>query len=195
MNPLAARPLPTSFYDRPVQDVARDLLGAFLVRTIGGQRLVGRIVETEAYGGPEDLASHASRSRSGRAAVMFGPPGRAYVYLIYGIHHCLNVVTGPEGTAEAVLIRALEPIEGISVRTDGPGRLARALAIDRALNGARLDGEQLRIAEPAGEPFEIATGRRIGVDYAGEWADRPWRFWISGNRHVSARSVRGAPRR
>jgi DNA-3-methyladenine glycosylase len=115
---------------------------------------------------------------------MYGPPGRAYVYLIYGMHHCLNAVTEPEGVAAAVLLRALEPLENVAERTDGPGRLCRALRVDRSLNGAWLDGPELWIGPGDRPDFEIASGPRVGVAYAGEWATRPWRFWI-----------RAAPRR
>src|SRR5262245_9463578 len=120
---------------------------------------------------------------------MFGAPGVAYVYLIYGMHHCLNVVTEPPGYPGAVLIRALEPLEGLDGRTDGPGRICKELAIDRRLNGAELAPPELWLE--AGQAVgAIASGPRIGVDYAGEWAARPWRFWIPGNRSVS----RGASR-
>jgi DNA-3-methyladenine glycosylase len=157
-----------------------------LVRRLpSGERRSGRIVETEAYVGADDLASHAARGKpSGRASVMYGPPGRAYVYLIYGMHNCLNAVTEREGFPAAVLLRALEPLENVATRTDGPGRLCRALAIDRSLNGARLDGSELWVEPAERRDVEIASGPRIGVDYAGEWAQRPWRFWI-----------RAAPRR
>ena len=191
----AAPKLPHAFYRRATLDVAVDLLGRRLVHVRpgleGDVRRAGRIVETEAYVGPEDLASHASRGRTARTGVMFGPPGFAYVYLIYGLHHCLNAVTEAEGFPAAVLIRALEPAPGVAGRTDGPGRLCRALGIDRSLNGADLSGDRLyveagdrplEVARPAGR---VATGPRVGVGYAGEWADRPWRFWLEGNPWVS----------
>lgn len=189
-NPDALAP---DFYARDTIDVARDLLGATLVRIIDGTRLSGTIVETEAYCGAEDRASHASRGASGRARIMYGPPGVAYVYLIYGMHNCLNAVTEAAGTAGAVLIRAIEPQQPSLARTDGPGRLCRALAIDRSLNGAPLDGPDLWIEPAATPPDSICQGRRVGVDYAGDWADREWRFWIDGNRWVSARATARAP--
>src|SRR3954463_6352376 len=117
------RPLPRDFYDRPADVVARELLGALLLRRTGDRLRIGRIVETEAYLGPHDLAAHSARGRTPRTEVMFGPPGHAYVYLIYGIHHCLNVVTEAEGHAAAVLIRALEPIRVVEGNTKGPGLL------------------------------------------------------------------------
>jgi DNA-3-methyladenine glycosylase len=184
-------PLPQAFYDRRTHEVAADLLGRRLVCTEGGRIRAGRIVETEAYVGPEDLACHASRGRTLRTAVMFGPPGFAYVYLIYGLHHCLNAVTEGEGYPAAVLIRALEPEAGLAGRTDGPGRLCRALGIDRSFNGEDLAGGRLFVEagdRPAGEarPRQpLASGPRIGVAYAGEWAGRPWRFWLQGNPWVS----------
>lgn len=181
-------PLPRDFYDREADAVARDLLGAWLVHHHAAEAAprVGRIVETEAYLGPHDLASHSSKGRTARNASMFGPPGHAYVYLIYGMHHCLNAVTGPEGHGAAVLIRAIEPIEGIEGNTRGPGRLCRALGIDRRLDGADLLGDELFLAQPAGaEPFEVLAGPRIGVDYAGAWVEKPLRFRIAGNPFVS----------
>jgi DNA-3-methyladenine glycosylase len=129
--------------------------------------------------GREDLASHAARGQpSGRASTMYGPPGRAYVYLIYGRHHCLNAVTEREGFPAAVLIRALEPRGQTGARADGPGRLCRWLEVDRSLNGVRLDGPELWVEPAERRDFEVATGWRIGVAYAGEWAERPWRFWV-----------------
>ena len=117
---------------------------------------------------------------------MFGPPGHAYVYLIYGVHHCLNVVTEPEGHAAAVLIRALEPVRNIEGSTKGPGLLCRALGIDRSHNGHDLVGDDLFLAEPDDrEPFEVVARPRIGVAYAGEWAEKPLRFYIRGNPFVS----------
>lgn len=179
-------PLPRTFYDRDAEPVARDLLGCLLAHRVGGALRVGRVVETEAYLGPHDRASHSSRGPTARNRAMFGPPGHAYVYLIYGVHHCLNAVTGPGGQASAVLIRALEPVLGIDGRTRGPGLLCRALAIDRAQDGADLVGPDLFFSRPdAPEPFTVAARPRVGVGYAGEWADRPLRFIIEGNPFVS----------
>ena len=177
--------LPRDFYIRDTETVALELLGKHLVhRSAIGVR-IGRIVEAEAYIGPHDRASHSARGVTPRTRVMFGPPGHAYVYLVYGIHHCLNVVTEPKGHGAAVLLRALEPVYGIDKRTCGPGLLCRAMGIDRRLNGCDLCGEELFIAEADKEPFAVMRRPRIGVDYAGEWAERPLRFYIKGNPHVS----------
>ncbi len=157
------------------------------VRTVEGRQRVGRIVETEAYLGPHDLAAHSAHGRTARTEVMFGLPGHAYVYLIYGMHHCLNVVTGPGNHASAVLLRALEPVRNIDVSASGPGRLCRALAIDRRLNGHVLTSGELILALPD-QPvsdFQVEARPRVGVDYSGEWAHRPLRFCIAGNRFVS----------
>ena len=180
------RPLPRAFYDRDAESVARDLLGARLAHRDGGVLRVGRVVETEAYIGPHDLAAHSARGRTPRTEVMFGPPGFAYVYLIYGVHHCLNAVTGAEGTAAAVLIRAVEPVENVEGDTRGPGRLCRALGIDRRCNGHDLVGPDLFFAAAAAPPAEGVVARpRVGVDYAGDWAERPLRFYLAGSRFVS----------
>ena len=182
--------LPRTFYDRNAKEVAPDLLGMHLIRTINGEAQVGRIVETEAYLGPPDLAAHSSKGMTKRTSVMYGPPGFAYVYLIYGMYHCLNAVTGPGGHASAILIRALEPITAISGATNGPGRLCRALGIDLRLYGYDLtSGGELTIARPKDpdQSFKIATSPRIGVDYAKEWAQEPLRFTIAGNPCLSRR--------
>lgn len=181
--------LPRSFYARETLLVARELLGMHLVRRGPAGRQVGRIVETEAYKGPKDLAAHSSRGRTQRTEVMFGPPGRAYVYFIYGFWNCLNVVTAAEGVPHAVLIRGIEPIEGISATTHGPGLLCRALHIDRELNGVDLLGDALSIERP--ERYRaprIARSARIGVDYAGDWAKKPWRFFERDSIYVSTAS-------
>src|SRR5688572_15254675 len=140
--------LPRDFYDRDTIEVAKDLLGKHLVHVSGGVERVGRIVEVEAYLGPHDLAAHSAKGLTPRTKPMFGPPGHAYVYLIYGIYHCMNVVTQPEGKAAAVLIRALEPVQNIVGSTKGPGLLCRALAINRSHTGHDLVGEDLFLAEP-----------------------------------------------
>ncbi len=183
--------LPSAFYDRPTLTVARELLGCWLVHELPDGRREGRVVETEAYVGPEDRASHASRGRTARTSVMFGEAGNAYVYLIYGMHHCLNVVTEAEGYPAAVLIRALEPGHGVTLATNGPGRLCRALGIDRSLNGADLTAGLLRIESRGDRPpaDQISTSPRIGVDYAGAWAERPWRFFLAASPSVSVRRV------
>jgi DNA-3-methyladenine glycosylase len=187
------RKLPRSFYAR--EDtllVARELIGTHLVHDDGVTRRVGRIVETEAYMGPEDLAAHSARGLTKRTEVMFGPPGHAYVYFIYGFWFCLNVVTSRKGVPHAVLLRALEPIEGISDKTWGPGLLCRAMGIDRALNGTDLCADRLWLEPPRGSapPARIGSSPRIGVDYAGSWAKRPWRFFDRASPFVSTASAR-----
>lgn len=188
-----SRKLPRSFYAR--EDtvlVARELIGMHLVHDDGDARSVGRIVETEAYMGPEDLAAHSSRGRTQRTEVMFGPPGRAYVYLIYGFWNCMNVVTARKGVPHAVLLRGVEPIEGIEDKTWGPGLVCRAMRIDRTLNGADLCADRLWIERPRGSATPVSIGRapRIGVDYAGHWAKRPWRFFDRASPYVSTASAR-----
>lgn len=196
---MSFEPLPRAFYDRDTVQVARDLLGALLVREYEGHLLVGRIVETEAYVGPDDQASHASVGRTERNAVMFGPPGHAYVYVIYGMHHCLNAVTEREGFPAAVLIRALEPVQGIEIMrklrghrpdvelTNGPGKLCQALAIDLSLYGHDLcAGTGLWIAGNELKPGEaIVAGPRVGVRGDRRARTIPWRFAIRGNPYVS----------
>ncbi|MCP9468629.1 MAG: DNA-3-methyladenine glycosylase [Nitrospira sp.] len=169
---VLARP----YFLRPTLTVARDLIGKYLVRHRGREVLAGKIVEVEAYVGTADKACHASKGRTARTDVMFGPPGVAYVYLIYGIYHCLNVVTEREGFPAAVLIRAAE-VDGEII--DGPGRLCRLFEIDRSLNRHDLTLKQSLWFEDRGIPVSrrnIDQLPRIGVDYAGEWAHKPWRF-------------------
>jgi len=178
--------LPRAFYDRDTVVVARELLGMHLVREWNGVERIGRIVEVEAYLGPHDLAAHSSRGRTERTRVMFGPPGHAYVYLVYGIHCCMNVVTEREGHASAVLLRAVEPVKNIEGPTRGPGLLCRAMGIDRQLNGYDLTRDEFHIAGPrTTEPVSIVRRPRIGVAYAGRWARRLLRFYIQGNPFVS----------
>ena len=182
----AARRLPRSFYDRDTTLVAQELLGKHLVHVVGGVERVGRIVETEAYLGPHDLAAHSARGLTNRTRIMFGPPGHAYVYLIYGMHWCMNVVTEKEGHASAVLLRAVEPVKNIDGRTQGPALLCKAMAIDRRQNGADLVSEAFYIARPPNEePVRIVKRPRIGVDYARHWARRLLRFYVHGNPFVS----------
>ena len=147
------------FFERPTLEVARALLGKLLVRQVGDRRLVGRLVEVEAYCGPDDLAAHSARGRTPRTEVMYGPPGHAYVYLIYGMHHCLNFVTRPAGEPQAVLIRALEPGPAVG-RTSGPGLLCRALEIDRSLDGAPLRPPELYVLDDGFRPSEVFTTPR-----------------------------------
>ncbi|HEX7044617.1 MAG TPA: DNA-3-methyladenine glycosylase [Burkholderiales bacterium] len=185
-RPLAMRKLPRAFYNRDPVIVAQALLGKCLVHHADGVERIGRIVEVEAYLGPHDLAAHSSRGLTPRTKVMFGPPGHAYVYLIYGMHWCMNVVTQREGMASAVLLRALEPVQNIESRTQGPGLLCRALGIDGRYNGHDLLSDGLYIAAPrARERFTIVRRPRIGVEYAGHWARRLLRFYIKGNPYVS----------
>jgi DNA-3-methyladenine glycosylase len=185
------------FYEQPTLAVARELLGKYLVRKHPDGKTVGRIVEAEAYVGPKDLACHASRGRTARTEIMFGPAGYAYVYFIYGVYYCLNIVTEEVDHASAVLIRALEPVEGIELmkkrrRTEvernlasGPGKLCQAFAIDKALNGVDVC-RSIMYVEDRGEPSsKILATPRIGVDYAGKWKDKRWRFLIRGNEFVS----------
>lgn len=172
------RILSKSYFNRSTLVVAKSLLGKYLVRQNGKETIAGKIVEVEAYVGPHDLACHASKGRTLRTDVLFGPPGISYVYLIYGMYHCLNVVTERAEFPAAVLIRALE-IDGALV--DGPGRLCRALDIDLSLN--RLDmtaGRQLWIEDRGLRVPQAQVGRfpRIGVAYAGSWAEKPYRFRI-----------------
>jgi DNA-3-methyladenine glycosylase len=199
------KPLPVSFYRRPAETVARELLGRWLVREAGGERLVLRLVETEAYLGAPDAASHAAGGRrTERNESLYLPGGYAYVYFIYGIHFCLNAVTGHPDVGSAVLLRAGEPVEGETAMrrrrglldrprpvrpgdvAGGPGRLCQALAIDRAQDAAPLYRGELKILE--GDPVaadEVIRGARVGVDYAGEAAAWPLRFAERGNPHVS----------
>jgi DNA-3-methyladenine glycosylase len=188
--------LPRAFYDRPTADVARDLLGKVLVHG----RTAGIIVETEAYLGGDDLAAHSARGITDRTRVIFGPPGHAYVYVIYGVYECLNLICEPEGQPGCVLIRAIEPVAGIELMRErrpearkdedlasGPGKLTLAMAITRAQNGADVTRGSLVVRQPA-EPrhVEIAVTRRIGIT---KCADLPLRFVVRGNRFVSGKKV------
>ncbi len=204
-------------FDADAETLARGLLGCLLVRALpGGVRLAGRVVETEAYVGVEDAASHAyGGRRTRRNESMYGPPGTAYVYLIYGLHCCFNVACGPAGTPRAVLVRALEPVEGLDVMRrlrapagaappdralcSGPGKLCQALAIDRGLDGADLAaGPELYLCAPPARPpgaappgdaddAHVARGPRVGVAYAGAWAAAPLRFAVAASAHLSVR--------
>jgi DNA-3-methyladenine glycosylase len=178
--------LPRAFYDRDTELVARELLGKYLVHAQSDVARIGRIVETEAYIGAHDLASHSSKGVTPRTRIMYGPPGHAYVYIIYGMHHCMNVVTEGEGHGAAVLLRAVEPVAGIDGNTKGPGLLCRAMGIDRRLNGVDLLGNELYVAEgDSQEAFRVIERPRIGVAYAKEWASANLRFYIEGNGFVS----------
>jgi DNA-3-methyladenine glycosylase len=184
--------LPRTFYARPTLAVARDMLGKRLVHVAGdGVRRSGRIVETEAYVGPHDRASHARVGPKGRAALMYGIAGVAYVYLIYGMHNCFNAVTEADGFPGAVLVRAIEPLENAE-RGSGPALVCRSLHIDRTCNGLDLTTSSLSLEDaPAVPDAEVRVGPRIGVDYAGEWAAHPWRFWIADSPHTSRQRVSG----
>lgn len=199
--------LSREFYHQDTLSAARLLLGKYLVRRLeNGETLVGRITETEAYIGRCDRACHAyGYRRTARTETLFAPPGHAYIYLIYGMYHCLNFVTEPEGEPAAVLLRSLQPTAGLETMlrlrygdkpltpprlrhlADGPGKLCRALALTRAENGLDLTGDTLFLCDspediglpcPAVPPERLRTGPRIGVDYAGEAKDFPWRFWL-----------------
>jgi DNA-3-methyladenine glycosylase len=175
-----------AFYDRDTVEVAKELLGKHLVHVVDGVKRVGRIVEVEAYLGPHDLAAHSSRGLTNRTKVMFGPPGHAYVYMIYGMHWCMNVVTEKEGQAAAVLLRALEPVAHLEGRTQGPALLCKAMGIDGRLTGHDLVSDTLYIDDPRDDrTIRIVKRPRIGVDYAGHWAKRLLRFYIAGNAFVS----------
>jgi DNA-3-methyladenine glycosylase len=196
-----AKKLPREFYTRSnVLTVARELLGKLLVVPTGdGTRVSGIIVETEAYRGPQDRASHAyGGRRTKRTETMYGIGGTAYVYFVYGMYNQFNVVTNVPDIPHAVLVRALEPVEGIEIMrdrrhihsdhqlTNGPGKLCIALGIDRTLDRADLTGDKVWLEQGRPVPrSKIASGPRIGIDYAEEWIDKPWRFWIKDNPFVS----------
>ena len=184
---MSPRRLPASFYRRPALDVARDLLGRTLCRKLAdGSVLRGRLVEVEAYDGPNDRASHAFRRMTRRNRWMFESGGLAYIYLVYGMHHCLNVVTGEAGYPAAILLRTAESPGASSA--SGPGRLTRAFQVDRALDGSSFVSGPLWIE--AGEPVPdraVRRTRRIGVDYAGSWASRRYRFIIAHHPALSGK--------
>ncbi len=174
-----------SFYQQPTLKLSQQLLGKFLVRTLKQkQKIVGKIVETEAYVGPQDLASHASRGRTPRTEVMFGEGGFWYVYLVYGMYYCLNIVTEHKNYPAAILIRAVEPVSGIKpgIKTNGPGKLCRAFKIDKSLNSTPAFGKTAKLwIEDKGlilKPSQIKKSPRVGVDYAGIYKNKLWRFYI-----------------
>jgi DNA-3-methyladenine glycosylase len=190
--------LPRGFYARPVLVVARACIGKWLVSRTAQGEAAGRIVEAEAYRGPLDLAAHSSRGLTKRTAAMFGPPGHAYIYLLYGVSWALNLVAASKGEPHAVLIRALEPALGFDLMghrrgkpagsrelTNGPGKLTQALGITGDRYGADLCGDELFLEEPPYPPGRIGRSRRVNVDYAGAWAHKLWRFYERGNRYVS----------
>ena len=183
---------PLSYYLKDARTLAKELLGAFLVHRVADAsdqlERVGRIVETEAYRGPRDAASHARVGLTERTRVLLGPPGRAYVYLVYGMHECFTVVCYRAGEGHAVLVRAVEPVKGVApgARGDGPGRLAKALHLTRAHNdGDLVRGPVFLSPRPSGDRVDVGRSARVGVAYAGEMATRPWRFFDRASRHVS----------
>ncbi len=192
---LVAAKLDRAFYLRDARVVARALIGTYLVHAPAGAAgeaaRVVRIVETEAYCGPKDLACHARVGLTSRTRTLLGPPGHAYVFLIYGMYDCFNVTCRGEGTGHAVLVRGGEPVLGIAsgVRGDGPGRLGRAMGLTRRDDGADLTGETLFLSARTRRP-RITVSARVGVAYAGEWADRPWRFFDAASPHASRPSKR-----
>ena len=200
--------LDREFYNRDSILVAKELLGKVLVHEKGGQIISAKIVEAEAYMGFEDKAAHSyGGRRTSRVEVMYGDPGFSYVFMIYGMHCCFNIVTNEKEKPQAVLIRAAEPLEGTEwmaqrrfgksyeeltksqrrCLTNGPGKLCCALSIDRSFNGMDLCGNEIYVEEGKGENFSIVTAKRVGVDYAEEAKDYPWRFYIAGNEYVSVK--------
>ncbi|MGH7914265.1 MAG: DNA-3-methyladenine glycosylase [Candidatus Binataceae bacterium] len=192
--------LPRSFYARSVLVVARECIGKLLVHRTPEGEAAGRIVEAEAYRGPLDLAAHSARGLTKRTAVMFGPPGHAYIYLIYGLSWAMNIIVASEGEPHGVLIRALEPIRGwelMALRrgkpagarelTNGPGKLTQALGITGDDYGCDLCGDRLFLEETDHFVAKIRRSARINVDYAGAWAEKQWRFYECDNRYVSVR--------
>lgn len=196
------------FYNRDSIVVAKELLGKVLVYESGGQKISAKIVETEAYMGIEDKAAHSyGGRRTPRVEVMYGGPGVAYIFLIYGLHCCFNIVTNEADIPQAVLIRAVEPVEGRECMaqrrfgtsyeqltksqrkglTNGPGKLCGALSIDRNVNGEDLCGNNLYLEEGEDQEFSIVTTKRVGIDYSEEARDYPWRFYIKDNEYVSVR--------
>jgi DNA-3-methyladenine glycosylase len=196
MNEFDHNPISREFYLQPTVDAARDLLGKVLVHRTRRGILAGRIVETEAYTS-NDPACHACKGMTKRNAMMFGEPGHAYVYFTYGMYHCFNAVTAPEGVGEAVLVRAAEPLEGVEIMEEnrgtevltnlcsGPGKLCMAFGLDRRHNGLDLTNSELVIVDDGWLPGEIVTATRIGIRLG---ADLPWRFYLAGNPHVSRRN-------
>ena len=213
---LKLQRLKSKFYHQNTFKIAKALLGQFIIRKIGKKMLIGKIVETEAYYGPNDLASHASAGKTERTKIMFDQPGTAYIYLIYGMYYCFNIVTEARNFPAAILIRAVEPISGfchgelsrtITKATNGPGKFCRAFKIDKKLNGENLitskklylaedlksSSADLRRSKPTSvgedrslkERRQIKSTKRIGVDYAGKYKNKLWRFYLKDNQFVS----------
>ena len=198
LSATESRKLPREFYARPVLVVARECIGKVIVHRTGRGIAAGRIVEVEAYRGPLDLAAHSARGLTKRTAAMYGPPGHAYVYLLYGISWAMNIVTTADGEPHAVLIRAIEPLRGLALMarrrgkssdsrelTNGPGKLTNALAITGADYGRDLCGGRLYLEHSELPVGKVGRSPRINVDYAGDWALKRWRFYERGNRYVS----------
>lgn len=201
---IEIQPLPDAFFQRPdVVAIAKELLGKVLVTRFGGEVTSGRIVETEAYAGEIDRASHAFKGRTRRTAVMYGSGGVAYVYLCYGLHQMFNIVTNAEGTPHAILVRAVEPLEGVGVMlrrtgkakpdytlTRGPGNVGKAFGFHTSQCGLPVTGADIMIGDDGYQMPEacITASPRIGVDYAGDHALWPYRFYIRGNKYVSGRT-------
>lgn len=200
--------LEREFYNRDSIVVAKELLGKVLVHEVDGQRITAKIIETEAYMGVEDKAAHSyGGRRTSRVEVMYGSPGFSYIFLIYGMYCCFNIVTNEKEIPQAVLIRAVEPLEGTewmaqrrfgkpfeeltkSQRrglTNGPGKLCGALSLDRSHNGIDLCGNDIYVEESKSHNFSVVTTKRVGIDYAEEAKDYPWRFYIEGNEYVSVK--------
>ncbi|MFA5051960.1 MAG: DNA-3-methyladenine glycosylase [Patescibacteria group bacterium] len=175
-----------NFFCQPTLRVARGLLGKFILRKVGRRTIVGMIVETEAYVGFKDKASHASKGKTPRTAIMFGPPGFAYVYMIYGMYYCFNIVTQRGGYPAAVLIRAVEPVGQNRVRPSGPGKVCQYFRIDKHLNGADVCGRELWVEDRRVQicKKDIIRAKRVGVDYAGPYRHKLWRFSIRPNIFV-----------
>ncbi len=185
--------LTQNFYNRPTLKVARELLGCYLFRKTSDGIMVGKIIETEAYCGPKDKANHASKGLTPRTAPMFGKAGYSYIYLIYGMYNCLNIVTEKEGYPAAVLIRSIEPIKGVELMmknrnsniskiknlTNGPGKLCQALSLNKEQNNLDITTKKNNIwIENSSQKYKIKKSPRVGIDYAGEYKDKLWRFWI-----------------
>lgn len=200
--------LSRDFYNRDSLIVAKELLGKVLVHHVNGHAITAKIVETEAYMGVDDKAAHSyGGRRTQRVEVMYGDPGFSYVFIIYGMHYCFNVVTKEKGNPQAVLIRALEPLDGLDIMalnrfsksyndltntqiknlTNGPGKLCSAMLINKSLNGEDLCGNNLYIEETNNENFSFVSTKRVGIDYAEEAKDYPWRFYIKDNKYVSVK--------
>lgn len=196
------------FYNKDSLIVAKELLGKLLVHEVNGQKISVKIVETEAYMGVTDRAAHSyGGKRTPRVEVMYGGPGFSYVFLVYGMYYCYNIVTREEGNPQAVLLRAGEPVGGVDLLaqnrfnkaydqltksqiknlTNGPGKLCKALLIDKSVNGEDLCGDRLYITEGEDEKFNIIAAKRVGIDYAEEAKDYPWRFYIEDNKYVSVK--------